>query len=378
VTRRVLLLIVLGAAVAGAAASVWAQPPSRHATNIPALLAYPGFFHLRPVLIVGKVETGATGDLKVSDEGGSIALIAKNGAPDGVNEVRGELWDLGRFKADDPRLNGIDIKRVFHVDPEASWPRPGEALAFFATTVAPASAPTAPSIRAIVLNPARYLDQKVTIVGQYEGRNLAGDLPDAPGRSKYVFVLRAADAAIWVSGIQPKGKGFDLSLDRRIDTGRWLQVTGTLQQGRGLQWLVAEAGTLEPGTAPSEAPPIEAPITVAPAPPPEVIFSAPTADETDVPPATKLRIQFSRDIDAATLRNRVRAHYVDAAPGGPAAAAAQIELTTDYVGANRELVVAFKAPLARLRRVQVEILDGVLGTDKQPLKPWSVTFETGG
>ena len=105
--------------------------------------------------------------------------------------------------------------------------------------------PPAPSIRAIVLNPSRYLDQKVTITGQYSGRNLLGDLPDAPAKSRYDFVLRSADAAIWVINMRPKpgeGKEFELALDSRIDTGRWLQVRGTMQQGRGLQWLDAEAG----------------------------------------------------------------------------------------------------------------------------------------
>src|SRR6202795_2645706 len=52
-------------------------------------------------------------------------------------------------------------------------------------------------------------------------------------RSRYDFVVRSTDAAIWVSGARPKGKGFDLSVDARIDTGRWLEVTGVLQHGRG-------------------------------------------------------------------------------------------------------------------------------------------------
>src|SRR3989442_926891 len=111
------------------------------------------------------------------------------------------------------------------------------------TAMTPASAPPAPSIRAIVLNPWRYLEQKVTVTGQFAGRNLFGDLPDAPAKSRYDFVIRSTDAAIWVTGGRPRGKGFDLSVDARIDTGRWLEVTGVLQQGRGLQWLeVGAAG----------------------------------------------------------------------------------------------------------------------------------------
>src|SRR5207237_2030586 len=114
----------------------------------------------------------------------------------------------------------------FHIDPDASWQKSGEVTSIVASAVAPAAVPSAPAIRAIVLNPSRYVDQKVAIVGQYEGRNLLGDLPDAPARSRYDFVLRSADASIWVTNIRPKPKEFDLSLDARIDTGRWLPVTG--------------------------------------------------------------------------------------------------------------------------------------------------------
>ena len=117
--------------------------------------------------------------------------------------------------------------------------------AIVASAIAAGDAAGAPSLRNIVLFPARYLDQKITIVGQFAGRNLLGDLPDAPARSRYDFVLRSADAAIWVSNLRPRGKDFELALDARIDTGRWLEVTGTLQQGRGLQWLDGEANSLK-------------------------------------------------------------------------------------------------------------------------------------
>ncbi len=368
---RVVLAIVLGAV------AVSAQPPVRRATNIAALLTYPGFYHQRPILLVGKVSLLDDGRATVAGEGGSLTVVATQGAPEGVDEIRGELWDLGRMKVDDPRLGTVDIRRVFHIDPEGVWPKPGEVLALFASAVAPAAQPTAPTIRSIVLFPARYLDQKVTVVGQFEGRNLAGDLPDAPGRSRDDFVLRAADASIWVTNIRPKGKGFDLALDRRIDTGRWLQVTGTVQQGRGLQWLDAEAGTLELGKPPAESPPAETTIVLPPGPPPEVVFSAPTEDETDVSPTTTVRVQFSRDIDPATLKNRVRAQYV-AAAGAPANAADQpIALTTNYIPANRELVITFARPLERFRTVKIDFAEGVLGTDKQPVKPWVLTFQTG-
>jgi len=374
---RVLKTAVIVLAIASAAG---AQPAVRRATNIQGLLAYPGFYHQRPILIVGKVVTQEDGTIRVSDEAGSIRVVFKGAAPDGQDEVRGEFWDLGRMKPDEPRLANVDLRRTFHIDPDGPWPRPGEMTAIMATTVASASPPAAPSIRAVVLDPARYLDQKITVVGQYEGRNLAGDLPDAPAKSRYDFVLRSADSAIWVINMRPKGKDFDLSLDARIDTGRWLTVAGVVRQGRGLQWIDAEAGSLALAKPPTETPAVEeAPVRVPAGPPPEVVFSAPTQDETDVSLTANVRIQFSRDIDAATLKGRVRAAYLSAEsaergePDTPAA-----DFTTQYNAGNRVLQIKFTRPLERFRTLKLQLLDGILGTDRQPLKPWTLTFVLGG
>ena len=360
-----------------------AQPASRRATNLATLLAYPGFFHGRPILIVGKV--GLEKDqLRLSDDNGSIHLLFKGTAPDGLDEVRGEFWDIGRMKADDIRLSTYDLRQTFKMDPDAPWPRPGDVTAIVATAVAPAALPAQASIRAIVLNPSRYLDQKVSITGQFSGRNLLGEMPDAPGRSRYDFVLRSTDAALWITNMRPRikdasGKDMELGLDARIDTGRWLTVRGTLQQVRGLLLLDAEAGSLSLAKPPTETHTDEEPIRVPAGPPPEVIFSAPTQDETDVSQGTTVRIQFSRDIDPATLRGRVKPHYLEsqsAERGEPVTPAA--EFTFQYAGANRVLEIKFAKPLERFRTLKVDLLDGILGTDGQPLKAWTLTFMLGG
>jgi len=367
------------AVVSLAAATASAQPATRRATNIAALLAYPGFFHQRPIVIVGKVTTGNNGDVRVADETGSVRVVVKGGAPDGLDEIRGEFLDVGRMKADEPRASNLDVRATFHLDPESPWPKSGEVLAILATAVTPASPPPAPTIRAIVLNPSRYLDQKVTVTGQYAGRNLLGDLPDAPAKSRYDFVLRSADAAIWVSNMRPKTKEFELSLDSRIDTGRWLQITGTVQHGRGLQWLDAEAGTLAAAKAPVETADVEPPIRVPAAPPPEVIFSAPTQGETDVSMGTSVRIQVSRDIDPATLKGHVRVAYLEAQTRERGELVTPTaEFTAQYNAANRVIEIRFTKPLERFRTVRVELTEGILGTDQQPLKPWTLTFDTGG
>jgi hypothetical protein len=325
------------------------------------------------VVIVGAVTLRDTGERRVGDDAGSLRVVFKGNAPDGLSEVRGEFWDLGRMNADDPRLAGYDLRATFQIDPEGAWPRQGQVVAIVASSIAAAQLALSPSIRSIVLHPARFVEQKVAVTGQFAGRNLLGDLPDAPAQSRWDFVLRSADAAIWVTNMRPRGRDFELALDTRIDTGRWLEVAGTIRQGRGLIWLDADAGTLTLAKPPTETPD-EEPIRVPAAPPPEVVFSAPLDGETDVPTGTNLRVQFSRDIDAATFKSHVRATYTGP---GTSAEATPIAFVTNYLPGNRVLEIRFTQPLERFRMVRVELGEGIAGTDKQPLKPAVITFTTG-
>ena len=361
-----------------------AQPAGgRRATNIAALLGFPGFYHGRSIVLIAKVGV-EDNEVRASDESGAIRLVFKGNAPDGLDEIRGEFWDLGRMKPDDVRLSTYDLRATFKIDPDAPWPRAGDVKAIVAIAVSPATPPPSPSIRSIVLNPTRYLDQKVTVTGQFSGRNLLGELPEAPGKSRYDFVLRSTDAAIWITNMRPKvrdasNKEIELALDSRIDSSRWLEVRGLVQQSRGLMWLDAEAGSLKLAKPPQETTTTDEPIRVAAGPPPEVIFSAPTEDETDVMQNSSVRIQFSRDIDPSTIKGHVRVRYVEAQSverGEPTTPAA--EFTTQYNGANRVLEIKFAKPLERFRTVRVDLLNGILGTDAQTLKPWTLTFAVGG
>jgi hypothetical protein len=375
---------LLGLSLALGAATLSAQSNDRRATNLATLLAHPGYYHMRPIAIVGTTVMADTGELLISDDAGSLRILYKDGRPEGWNEIRGEFWDLGRMNTDDPRLASYDLKTAFQIDPEGPWPRPGTVMALIATSIQTAVTPPQANIRSLVLQPSRYFDLKVTIVGQFGGRNLLGDLPDAPARSRYDFVLRTADAAIWVANIQPRGRDFDLALDARIDTGRWLEVSGRIQQARGLQWLDAEPGSLKLIKPPIETTSAEPQIRVPAAPPPEVVFSAPTQDEIEVMMSASVRIQFSRDIDPATFKGRTRVRYVEADGATSTSTSTSTEtdppgvvFTTEYRAATRVLEIKFTKPLDRFRTVQVELLPGILGTDQQPLVPWTLTFMTG-
>src|SRR5262245_38917466 len=359
-------------------ATVAAQPAVRRTTNIAALIAHPEFYNGHQIVVVGAVKLQDSGELRATTDGASMRVVFKGSAPDGVEEIRAGFWGLGRTGSANPALAGLDVKSMFKIDPEGQWPRPGQVAAIIASAITAAESPAAPSIRNIVLNPSRYLDQRITITGQFGGRNLLGDLPDAPAQSRYDFVLRSADAAIWVTNLRPRGKDFELALDARIDTGRWVEVSGTLQQGRGLQWLDGTNGTIKVTQAPKEKTENDAPIRIPMGPPPEVVFSAPISDETDVQLSTNVRIQFSRDIDPTTFKGHISVKYSEAEtrergePDTP-----KIDFSTQYLPGTRVLELKFANPLERFRTVTVELPESILGTDKQALKPWTLNFQTG-
>jgi hypothetical protein len=363
-----------------ASAHAWGQPGTRRAATIDALLTYPGFYHAQPVLVRGElrdVETRPT----LAAGGSSLRLLSREHLPGaGSYDVRGEALDVARLSQDDPRLSGVDL-RSLGIDPSDRWPQQGEVVVLRTTSFEPAQPLSAPSIRALALDPWRYEDQHVTVAGQFRGRNLFGDLPQAPAPekkdSKGQFVLKSGDAALWVLGRQPKGRGFELDPDSRIDSRRWLEVSGVVHFARGLVWI--EAQDLKETEARADTGPAEPPLPPPPPVPPEILFSAPAQDETDVPLDTHVRIQFSRDLAVDTLRGKIAVHYSakeSQERGEPQPP--RIEVSVSYDPPTRALDIAFTTPPERFRTVIVELLDGITGTDGAPLKPWTLSFTLGG
>lgn len=342
-----------------------AQTPARRPTTVDALRQFPRYFHLQNVLVHGEfVEDGPRMMLRGGDRDIRV-MLNDNKTMTGMVEVRGLMIDVGRLEAGDPRLANYDGAR----DAER-WPQPGEDLLLSVTGVAGAQLATSPSVRGLALQPWRFDGQKVTVIGQFRGRNLFGDLPNAPGKSKYDFVLRSADTAIWVTGLRPRGKGFDLNIDARVDTGGWLQVTGTVSHEKGLVDIAATAITT--ATEPkAEAPAGDEPaIPAVPLRPGTVTFSTPTADETDVPTTSTVRVQFSRGLDPRTLPGNIRASYA----GGTT----PIEVQQTYDAGTNSIQIKFTKPFERFGTVKVELLEGIKMFDGAPLTPWAVTFSVGG
>jgi hypothetical protein len=352
--------LVVSTLVAGALA----QSNVRRLTTIQAIRQFPGYYHLQNVLVRGElVENGARFMLRTED--GELRVFLKDVASrNGPVEVRGQIIDIGRLDANDPRVSGVaDGRDADH------WPKPGEELVLNATAVGEAQPATTPSVRALALEPWKFDGQTVTVSGNFRGRNLFGDLPDAPGKSRYDFVMRGAEGAVWVTGLRPRGKGFDLDVDRRNDTDKWIQVTGTVSRNRGLVLVTATQLALAeaPDAAPEE-------IVVTPPvvmPPVEVIFSTPTADETDVSPNTTVRIQFSRGLKESTIAGQLRVRYA----GVPAPLEG---FKTTYDAASRAIQIKFPQPLERFKTVTIETLEGLKAFDGAPVTPYTLTFSIGG
>jgi hypothetical protein len=158
-----------------------------------------------------------------------------------------------------------------------------------------------------------------------------------------------------------------------VDTNQWLEVTGTVRVERAM--VLIEAATLAVVGAPADAPQTTA-VEIRQGPRPEVIFSTPVADDVDIDRDVVVRVQFSRDIDAATLDGHVQIAY----PTGPSpdpAAAPEVLYTLAYRGLNRVLEIQFDEPLEPFRILQIQLLEGILATDGAPLVPWTLSFQLG-
>jgi hypothetical protein len=367
--------VSLGPEYQAGATPVYAQAgSSRVATTAEALVAAPVFFHGKQIVVRREVEI--TGQLTRLANTAKPAFVFWRDAAGATrdSEIRGEFWDVGRLERGDQRFSHTDWQPVLDAASNGQWPGRDQVFVILGATAVDSPLPAEPTIRALALAPDHYVGKGVTVTGRFRGANLFADLPQGAGtKGRWDFVLQSADAAIWVSGVRPRGKGFDLDVNARMDAGRWLQVAGTLRRDGPLAWI--EATSLVAANAPNETPIEIAVPPPPPEPPPKVVFSAPTADETDAERAGPIRIQFSRDMDPKSFRDRVRISYV----GGPAGAPAPPPITTRYIDGTRALEIKPSAPLDRFRVVKVDLLEGITSyLDNQPLAPWSLRFTTGG
>ena len=375
-----LALVTLAMLAPPAGAQLRAEPSTgRRATTLDALAAYPGFYHLQPVRVRARLVTDQVGTALLS---GTTRLLTVGDAAvaqrDGDVEVTGTFIDVGRLTQDDQRVAQFNLVALSQSVLKRDWPGQNELPILAVTEVTVAEPLAAPSVRGLALDPLRFDGQTVTISGRFRGRNLYGDQPAAPGRSKFDFVIQLADASVWVVGRRPRGPGFDLNVEARVDTGRWLEVQGDVRTSKGLVWIESlSIRTTQPvtETAPAETL-TEAPIQ---APPPQVVFSAPTANEVDVPTSSRVRIQFSRDMQPESFKGQVNARYdAQEADERGIPPTAIPNFTASFDQGRRVLELRFASPLDRFRTVVISLGSGILAFDKQPLAPYELRFTTGG
>jgi hypothetical protein len=350
------------------------QTLSRVATTRALLLSNSLFFHSRTVAIVDTPRL-IDGVWKLPAEKSKTLVAVFRTAPtrDGAVEIRGTFIDLGRFAPTDSRIVAFGLQPVIDaiVGPGGPWPARETVFVIANATATPVVEDGTATLRNIALYPDKFDGKPVTLRGRFRGRNLFGDLPSWPRQGQWDFVLQAADGALWVTGLRPRGKGFELDPNARKDSGRWLEVSGSVGLVEGQPVLkaltiLAAAPEEEPVVADDRpAPP--------PLPPPTISFSAPTEGETDIPPATPIRVQFSRDMKESTFEKRIR---VTCTVNG--AVVETPAMTATYRPATLAVELKFASPLPRFAKVVVEFLEGITAPDGTPLAPTTLTFSTAG
>ena len=347
---------------------------TRRVTTLDTLAAYPGFYHLQPVRVRARLVTDQVGTALLHGDT-RLLVVGTEAVAHGAGDVEatGVFLDVGRLTRDDPRVATYDLAALSEKVLRREWPAQGELLVLLAETVTDAEPLAAPSVRGLALDPARFTGQTITVAGRFRGRTLFGDQPAGPGRSKFDFVIQLADASVWVVGRRPRGKGFDLNIDARVDTGRWLEVRGDVHTAKGLVWI--EAIDIRIAQPVTDQPPAETTAAqVAPQPPPQVIFSTPTNGDADVAGDVRVRLQFSRDMASQTFKGTVTAAY---APVDGADAIAIPAFSTSYDQGRRVLELKFSTPFERARTVVIRLLPGITAFDAQPLAPYELRFTTG-
>ena len=356
-----------------------AQARSSKATRISEILSYPVFYHGQHVIIHGSLTATDNGNL-LTNENQSIRVLGYdtvNGKPisnDHV-EIQGTFWDIGRLSPKDPRIKKYDISTLSQNLFGNNWPITGDLLIVAADTLQAVSYQTEPTLKDIALQPDRYMNQPVTIIGRLRGRNLYADLPEGPYLSRFDFVIKSSSGSIWITGKEPKGNNFHFDVTKRADTSNWLEVEGVVKATPRIVWI--EATRIDIASPPPA--PQKSPAVATEALPPEVIFSSPLPNETDVTRNTTIRIQFSRDMNPDSFDGRVQASYLEkesferGEPNLP-----EINVAVEYRRSRRALIIVFTDELDRFRTITVNLLNGIETLDGAPLAPWALTFHLGG
>jgi hypothetical protein len=195
-----------------------------------------------------------SGYYSLTDGGAQLLLLLGHGLD--VNEVQRRLGSeieargiVRRIRTKE-YVNGVDKDLIEDRDlpvlpaPHVSLPRVSLTLLGFSEIEftgrrdADRMSQRAP-FEAILADPGRFADKPIKVIGQFRGRNLYGDLPEGSERTPKDWVVKDGEHAVWVTGKEPKGKGFTLDASYKGDTSRWLEVEGKPEVVNGVLYLRA-------------------------------------------------------------------------------------------------------------------------------------------
>jgi hypothetical protein len=228
------------------------------------------------------------------------------------------------------------------------------------------AAPATPTtLEALVTKLGKLDGRNVTVVGQFRGANLFGDLPASSRRRTSDWVIKEELYAVWVTGRKPKGAGWSYDPGLKRDTGKWLRVTGRVSTQRGVVTIEAVSIALDkaPSAAAAAQPPPPPPLQ--PKKPPVVVFSLPLDGEREVPAGTIFKVQFSQDMDEASLKDRVILRYAGRPQPGDRALDA-VKIT--YDGGPHAVEIDPGDLLRPGRVVEILLLPGIKDLDGLPLQ----------
>jgi hypothetical protein len=374
------------------------QIPGEQAERVEVedLLRSPGRYNDRVVLVVGRLRSSDSEDLAnniflLQDSFSSLRGVRVGQAWGSMNDLRfldgrkvevvGVFWDLSGMEYD-PRLRNfpgayrgeglreelryfIAVQSVAGVeeeppplDPKPDLPPP------------PPPDPNLPAASAIDLrellkSPGDYVGKRIAVVGNFRGDNLYGDLSIRTKRSPRDFILKAADAAIWVTGRRPRGKDFDLDPKLRRDTGKWLRVSGVAREQEGVVYLQADYMELvpqpdDPALEPSE---VVVEISESAKIPPEVVFSLPLEGERNISLDVEFKVQFSKDMNQASFDRNVDLLYADdTGRGNPFP-----QLKIDYHAPSRTLTVTPGTNLKPGKEIRLILYGEIRDSEGLPL-----------
>jgi len=224
-------------------------------------------------------------------------------------------------------------------------------------------------LRELVAKPTAYLGRQIRVLGKFRGNNLYGDLSIRDKRTPRDFVIKTADAAIWVTGRRPRGKDFRLDPKKRRDTGKWLYVYGTIwkHEDSGVYYLRAEKIELAAKPADKDLYPVKVvhPDEVELGPPPEVTFTLPLDGERDLPLDTEFQVQFSNSMKRESFNRNVDLLYADDDGIGNPFPDLEVVYDTD----TRTLTVRPHKRLEPGKEIELILYDAIEDDDGQKLAP---------